>query len=134
MTSLANDTLITLKSNHSVADTADRFEKLIAEKGLAFFTRIDHSANAANAELSLRPTQVILFGNPKAGTPLMNCAQTVAIDLPQKALFWEDENGDVWLSYNNPTYLKKRHQIEGCDPVIEKITTLLNALASSAAA
>jgi len=123
--------LITLKSNYSVAETADRFEAIVKEKGLSFFTRIDHSANATNAELELNPTQVILFGNPKAGTPLMKCAPSVAIDLPQKALFWADEGGDVWLSYNDPAYLRERHNIEGCDAVLDKITGLLNDLATS---
>lgn len=128
----ATNGLITVKSNYSVTDTADRFEASIKDKGLSFFTRIDHSANAENAELDLGPTQVILFGNPKAGTPLMKCAPTAAVDLPQKALFWADSNDDVWLSYNDPAYLKTRHNIEGCDPVLEKITGLLNKLATEA--
>lgn len=131
-TQSSNSGLITLKSNYSVAETADRFEATVKEKGLSFFIRIDHSANALKAELELDPTQIILFGNPKAGTPLMKCAPTVAIDLPQKALFWADDNGDVWLSYNNPAYIKERHNIEGCDPVLEKITGLLNTLAVAA--
>jgi len=124
--------LITLKSNYNVAETADRFEAAVKEKGLAFFTRIDHSSNANKAELELNPTQVILFGNPKAGTPLMRCAPTTAIDLPQKALFWADDSGDVWVSYNDPAYLKARHNISGCDPILEKITGLLNSLATAA--
>lgn len=126
--------LVTVKSNHSVAATADRFAALVKEKGLNLFARIDHTANAAKAELELKPTQVILFGNPKAGTPLMNCAPTVAIDLPQKALFWEDNNGDTWLGYNDPSYLKARHDIVDCDPVLEKISGLLNSLATAATA
>ena len=128
-TSSADDNFISVKSSHSVAATADRFAKLIEEKNLSLFTRIDHADNAGKVALTLRPTQLILFGNPKAGTPLMNCAQSVAIDLPQKALFWEDENGDVWLSYNNPAYLKQRHNIQGCDAVLEKISGLLKTLA-----
>lgn len=129
VTSSANDNLISVKSSHSVSATADRFAKLIEEKNLTLFTRIDHENNADKVQLTLRPTMVILFGNPRAGTPLMNCAQSVAIDLPQKALFWEDENGDVWLSYNDPEYLKQRHNIQGCDPVLEKISGLLETLA-----
>jgi len=95
--------------------------------------RINHTQNAENADLTLRPTQVILFGNPVAGTALMNCGQTIAIDLPQKALFWQDENGKSWVSYNDPTYLQERHDLNGCAPVIEKVSNLLNGLATAAA-
>jgi len=133
MPSYSQTGLVTIKSQHSVEVTADRFENLVKDKGLKFFTRINHAQNAANNDLNLRPTEVILFGNPLAGTPLMNCAQTVAIDLPQKALFWQDENDDVWVSYNDPAYLKERHNIQGCDPVLEKITGLLANLANGAA-
>jgi len=133
MTSSAENGLITLESAHSVEQTADRFEQLINEKGLKFFMRIDHAKNAANADLSLRPTQVILFGNPVAGTALMNCQQTIAIDLPQKALFWEDEQGKSWVSYNDPYGLQKRHDMQGCEPVLEKVSNLLSNLANAAA-
>ena len=81
--------------------------------------------------MSLRPTEVVIFGNPKVGTPLMNCAQSVAIDLPQKALIWQDEAGEVWLAYNDPAYLAGRHKIEGCDEVLKKVS---GALANFAAA
>jgi len=133
MTTSAQNGLITIKSQHSVNETANRFEKLVNDKGLKFFMRIDHSLNAANAELSLRPTQVILFGNPLAGTALMNCGQTIAIDLPQKALFWEDEDGQTWVSYNDPYYLQKRHHLDGCDPVVGKVSNLLSGLATASA-
>jgi uncharacterized protein (DUF302 family) len=129
----AAEGVISVESKYSVNDTADRFENFIKAKGLKRLARIDHAKNAASAQLTLRPTQLILFGNPKIGTPLMNCAQTVAIDLPQKALFWEDESGKVWLSYNDPVYLKQRHEIKGCDPIIEKIRGVLGALARAAA-
>lgn len=132
MNATAENGLITLQSQHSVSTTADRFEQLINDKGLKFFMKVDHSQNAAKNDLSLRPTQVILFGNPLAGTPLMNCQQSIAIDLPQKALFWEDEQGQTWLTYNDPSYLKRRHSIEGCDAVLEKISTLLSTLAIAA--
>lgn len=133
MTTSANNGLITIQSQHSVNETADRFEKLVNDKGLKFFMRIDHTKNAENVDLALRPTQLILFGNPVAGTALMNCAQTVAIDLPQKALFWEDADGKSWLSYNDPTHIKEQHSIEGCDAVLEKVSGLLSALSNSAA-
>ena len=133
MTTSAQNGLINVESQHSVNETANRFEKLVNDKGLKFFMRIDHSENAANADLTLRPTQIILFGNPVAGTALMNCGQTAAIDLPQKALFWQDEEGKSWVTYNDPSYLKDRHLLEGCEPVIEKVANLLSSLASAAA-
>lgn len=134
MTTSAQNGLITIESQHSVHKTADRFEKLVNDKGLKFFMRINHTENAANADLSLRPTQVILFGNPVAGTALMNCGQSIAIDLPQKALFWEDEAGKSWVSYNDPYHLQKRHSLsEGCEPVLEKVSGLLSGLATTAA-
>ena len=133
MTSNAQNGLISIKSQHSVTQTADRFEQLINDKGLTFFARINHTENAKSAKLELRPTQVILFGNPVAGTALMNCGQTIAIDLPQKALFWEDNEGTSWVSYNDPHYLKDRHSLQGCEPVIEKVSGLLSAVAISAA-
>ena len=113
--------LVTMQSNHSVQDTADKLATIIESKGMKVFARVDHQKNAQGAGLTLRPTQVIMFGNPKAGTPLMNCEQSVAIDLPQKILISEDADNNVWLSYNNPEYLKDRHNIEGCDTVIGNI-------------
>ena len=133
-TTFANDTIVAVKSPYSVEQTSDRLEAIIKEKGLNFFARINHAANAEKVELELRPTELLLFGNPAAGTPIMNCAQTAAIDLPQKALIWEDENQQVWLGYNPPSYLQKRHDIEGCEPVLEKVTGLLANLAAAATA
>lgn len=133
MTTIAQNGLITIQSQHTVDVTADRFEQLVKDKGLTFFLRIDHAMNAKNAELTLRPTQVILFGNPVAGTALMNCEQSIAIDLPQKALFWQDENGKSWVSYNDPYHLRDQHNMKGCEPVLEKISGLLSALTSKAA-
>lgn len=132
MPSFAHDHLITTESNFSVAETADRLESLIKDKGLTFFARIDHAANAKSADLALNPTQLILFGNPKVGTLLMQCEATTAIDLPQKALIWQDDAAKVWLAYNNPEHLKARHSVQGCDAVIEKISGLLSGLARAA--
>jgi len=134
MTASAQNGLITIESQHSANETANRFEQLINDKGLKFFMRIKHEENASNVDLSLRPTQVILFGNPIAGTALMNCAQTVGIDLPQKALFWEDAEGKSWISYNDPYAMKEQHNMQGCDPVLDKVSGLLSALSKSAAA
>lgn len=128
----ANDNLISVKSNHTVEQTADRFETIIKEKGLTFFTRIDHAKNASGVGLELKPTQLILFGNPNVGTKLMQCAPTTAIDLPQKALFWEDHESVVWMSYTKPSSMKSEHSVEGCDQIFEKVTGLLANLAEAA--
>ena len=123
---------ISIESQFSVEKTADRFESILKSKGLSIFARINHQKNAQSVGLELRPTELIIFGNPKIGTPLMQCAQLVAIDLPQKMLISEDQNGLVWLSYNNPEYLKVRHSIQGCDKVIEKIKQALKMLSKAA--
>ncbi|WP_215408093.1 DUF302 domain-containing protein [Vibrio gigantis] len=127
----ASDGLIKYQSNYSVKETADRFEEIAKSKGLTLFVRIDHQKNASNVDLELRPTEVIIFGNPKVGTPLMQCAQEVAIDLPQKVLVSEDANKKVWLSYNDPNYLLNRHAINGCDEVIKKISGVLSKLSEA---
>lgn len=120
--------LITMQSSHSLQDTADKLVEVIESKGMKVFAKVDHQKNASEANLSLRPTQVIMFGNPKAGTPLMNCEQTVAIDLPQKILISEDTQQKVWLSYNDPFYLKERHNIQGCDTNIDNISKVLSTI------
>ena len=98
------------------------------------FGRINHAAGAEKAGLTLAPTELVIFGNPKVGTPLMNCERTIAIDLPQKALIWEDEGGDVWLAYNDPAELAKRHDLKGCEAVIEKVAGALANFAKAATA
>ncbi|PKG37764.1 DUF302 domain-containing protein [Psychromonas sp. Urea-02u-13] len=128
----AQQSLITLESHYSAKETADRFASIIKSKGLTLFARIDHQKNADSVNLQLRPTEVIIFGNPKVGTPLMQCAQNAAIDLPQKVLITEDADNKVWLSYNNPEYIKVRHDIKGCDKVITKISAVLNKLSVAA--
>lgn len=128
----AESGLVTVKSNHTVAKTADRLENILKEKGMNVFARVNHAEGAKKAGMELRPTELVIFGNPKVGTPLMKCAQSIAIDLPQKALIWEDESGAVWLAYNNPAYLKKRHSVEGCDAVFDKITGALGNFAKAA--
>lgn len=125
--------LITVKSRHTVTMTADKLENILAEKGMTLFARINHSAGAQKVGVELRPTELLIFGNPKVGSPIMACAQSVAIDLPQKMLIWEDANGDTWLGYNDPAYLKSRHSIEGCDGVLKKVTGALKAFSSAAA-
>ncbi|OEA17214.1 hypothetical protein BBM55_12320 [Vibrio parahaemolyticus] len=103
------------------------------EKGLNVFARINHQENAAKVDMTLRPTEVIVFGNPKVGTPLMLCTQEVALDLPQKVLVYEDAEGKTWLAYNDPMHLKQHHHIEGCDEVLSKISGVLGSLTSAAA-
>lgn len=105
----ADNVLATVPSSYSVTETINRLELLVTEKGITVFARIDHQAAAAKAGLVMKASQLLIFGNPKAGTPLMNAAPTTAIDLPLKALAWEDAEGKVWLSYNRPEFLKQRH-------------------------
>ncbi len=102
--------LESLPSKYSVDKTVERLQSILKEKGVAIFAVIDHSGEAAKVGMEMHPTKLLVFGNPKAGTPLMIAAPTVAIDLPLKALIWEDSDGDVWISYNSPEYLQQRHQ------------------------
>jgi uncharacterized protein (DUF302 family) len=108
----AQNGLVQLKSAFLVKETLDRLTRLVESKGLTVFCRIDHAANAVSAGLQLRPTEVIVFGNAKGGTPLMQATQTIGIDLPLKALAWEDAAGQTWLTYNDPVWLNARHGIE----------------------
>lgn len=128
----ADNGLVRVKSAHDVKATADKLETVLKSKGMNVFGRVNHAAGAEKAGLSLRPTEVVIFGNPKVGTPLMNCAQSVAIDLPQKALVWQDEAGQVWLAYNDPAHLASRHNIEGCDEVLKKVSGALAKFAAAA--
>ena len=132
MHTLAADGLVAVKSSHDVKATADKLESVLKEKGMTVMARVNHQQGAEKAGLELRPTEVVIFGNPKVGTPLMQCAQSVAIDLPQKALIREDASGEVWLGYNNPEYLKNRHGIEGCDEVLDKVSGALGNFARAA--
>lgn len=127
----AADGLITVKSQRSAPETMDRLEEIVKERGLKVFARIDHAAGAASVGKELRPTEVIIFGNPQGGTPLMECAQSAGIDLPLKALVWEDESGQVWLGYNDPVYLGKRHGVGQC-PVVENLGKALAGIAEAA--
>jgi len=128
----ANNGLVSVKSAHDVKTTADRFEAVLKKKGMTVFTRIDHAKAAKSVGIDLRPTELVIFGNPKIGSKLMQCAQTIAIDLPQKALIWQDGGGQVWLSYNEPTELAKRHRLTGCEKVIQKVTGALGKFAGAA--
>ena len=119
--------IIKINSKHTVAETIDKLEAVLNKKGMTIFKRVNHAAGAEKAGLKLRPTELLIFGNPKVGTPLMLCSQTAALDLPKKALVYKDESGQVWLVYNDPAYMAKRHNIQGCDAAVQKVT---NALAN----
>jgi uncharacterized protein (DUF302 family) len=125
---------VTLPSAHGAAATLDRLEKLLRAKGIHVFARIDHAAGARQVGLPLRATEVLLFGNPLAGTPLMQSRQTVGIDLPLKALAWEDEAGRAWLTYNEPEYLARRHGIVDRQDAVRAMTAGLQALARATTA
>jgi len=124
--------LISVPSAHDVPTTTDKLVTAVEEKGLTVFARIDHAAGAEKAGMVLPPTELVIFGAPKVGTALMQCGHTVAIDLPLKALVWEDDTGVVRLSYNSPAWLAERHDLSGCDMVLQKVEGALNALAQSA--
>src|SRR2546428_11653067 len=124
----ADNGLVHVPSKYTVPETLPRLESVVTSHGLTVFARIDFSGDAAKVGLQMRPTQLLIFGNPKAGTPLMIAAPSIAIDLPLKALAWQDATGRVWLSHNTPEYLKDRHglpdelvkNISGIGGLIEK--------------
>ena len=130
----ADNGLITVKSPYTVDETLDRFEAAVTKKGMTIFTRIDHAAGAAKLGKELRPTVLVIFGNPNIGTLLMQSEQTAAIDLPLKLLAWEDEGGQVWIAYNEPGYLVKRHAITNRDPVVEKMRKAMSDFTAAATA
>ena len=111
MSTGAQNGLIHLASKYSVDETLRRLEELLQQKGLTVFAKVDHSGEAAKVGLEMRPTRLLIFGSPKAGTPLMKASPSLAIDLPLKALFWQDADGKVWLTYNDPAYLMRRHNV-----------------------
>jgi uncharacterized protein (DUF302 family) len=130
---MAADGLITLRSSYGPKETMNRLETDVKGKGLTVFARIDHAAGAAQVGLPLPATELLIFGNAKGGTPLMQSVQTIGIDLPLKALVWQDASGITWLSYNDPSWLVKRHgaghDVEG---TVTALTGALNALAKAA--
>jgi uncharacterized protein (DUF302 family) len=126
--------LTTIKSSHAPRETMNRLETAVTAKGLTVFARIDHAEGALAAGLSLRPTEVLIFGNAKGGTPLMQAVQTIGIDLPLKALVWQDAAGDTWLSWNDPAWLAARHGVSGAEAVVGKLTAVLDDVAKTATA
>lgn len=126
MTVSAADGLVVKASAYSVSETLDRFASIIKKKGISVFIRINHAEGAKKAGLKMLPTEVLIFGNPKLGSPLMLSQRTAAIDLPLKAIAWQDAQGKVWLAYNSPDYIAKRHDIKDQPAVIKKMTGALN--------
>ncbi len=124
--------LITLPRAHGAKATADRLAAEVTAKGMTVFARIDHAAGANEVGMALRPTEVLIFGNARGGTPLMQAEQTIGIDLPLKALVWEDADGKVWLTYNDPGWIAQRHGAAGVAEVTSRLAAALDGLASAA--
>ena len=131
---VADGELVTLPSAHGVSETVERLKSLLAQKKIQLFAHIDHAGGAKQIGLSLRPTQVLIFGNPQAGTPLMQSQQTIGLDLPLRVLVWEDEAGNIWLTYRPPELLAQRHHVVGRDEAVKALDTGVQALARAATA
>jgi uncharacterized protein (DUF302 family) len=129
------DGLITIQSSHDPDETMTKFESALTAKGMSVFAKVDHAAGAASVGMELRPTLLIMFGNPKGGTPLMQVAQTSGIDLPLKALIWQDASGATWLSYNDPAWIATRHGLHpGAEAAVKAMSGALQAFAAIATA
>jgi uncharacterized protein (DUF302 family) len=126
--------LTTRASSHGPKETMDRLVAAVTARGMVVLARIDHAGAATKVGLTLRPTELLIFGNAKAGTPLMQMAQTMGIDLPLKALVWEDEASQTWLAYSDPTWLAARHgELTGVQQILGSMATMLAAVAEEAA-
>jgi uncharacterized protein (DUF302 family) len=128
-----DDDVIKKKSNHDVGTTLDRLEKIVSEKGITVMARVDHAKNAEAAGMELRPTQLLVFGNPKLGTALMQMNQQIGLDLPMKVLAWEDGDGQVWIAYVEPEELAERYGIDDDHEVVKKLEQALDAFTTAAA-
>ena len=131
--SMSDPGLVLTKSANSVAVTLDKLESIVKEKGFTVFARIDHAAGAAKVGQTLRPTQLLIFGNPKVGTALMSSSQSAGLDLPIRVAAWEDVQGQVWIGYTAPAALAERHGINDRGPVIDKMTGALGKFVGAAA-
>jgi uncharacterized protein (DUF302 family) len=125
--------LTSMRSRFGPKETMERLEGPIRAKEMNVFARVDHGAGAAEVGLNLRPTEVIIFDNARGGTPLMKSAQATGIDLPLKALVWQDAAGRTWISYNEPNWIAQRHAIANAEPVVAKMPDLLRAISATAA-
>jgi uncharacterized protein (DUF302 family) len=130
MTPNRDSGIVNRQSNHTVDETVQKLEGILQAKGVKLFALVDHSDEAEKAGLKMRPTKLLIFGNPKGGTPLMIASPSVAIDLPLKLLVWEDGEGKVWISYNNPAYLQARHgfprELVGNIAIVETLAAAAN--------
>jgi uncharacterized protein (DUF302 family) len=131
-TAMAQGGLVSIKSSHDAVTTAKRLESALQEKGVPVLARIDHAAGAREAGQTLKPTLLIIFGNPAMGTPLIQRSRSVGIDLPLKALIWEDSAGQVWFSYNAPEYLARRHGITEMGETVRQLEQALSNFALAA--
>jgi uncharacterized protein (DUF302 family) len=130
---MAAQGLVTIRSSHGPQDTMSRLEAAVMARGMTVFARIDHAAGAAAAGMPLPPTELLIFGNAKGGTPLMQSVQIIGIDLPLKALVWQDAANDTWLSYNDPAWLAQRHGLAGeAQAAVDGMTAALDAIATAA--
>jgi uncharacterized protein (DUF302 family) len=130
---MSEDGLVTIASNYSVEENLDRLEVDLKAKNITVFVRIDHAAGAASVAMPLRPTELLIFGNPKSGTPLMQSNQTIGIDLPLKVLAWQDAGGKVWLTYTDPRWLARRHRLgSATDASVAALATVLANLVKAA--
>ncbi|MFP4079413.1 MAG: DUF302 domain-containing protein [Ectothiorhodospira sp.] len=127
---IAADGMVVVESPYGPGETMNRLESVVEERGLKVFARIDHAAGASRVGKSLPPTEVLIFGNPQGGTPFMECAQSVGIDLPLKALVWEDASSQVWLGYNDPAFLARRHRVADC-AVVSDLRKALDGIAEA---
>ncbi len=132
MSMASDEGLVNKKSPFSVKVTLDRLENVLRKKGITIVTRWNHQAGAKKANISLRPTELLIFGNPKLGSHFFTSNQSAGIDLPMKALAWKDKKGQVWLTYNDPTYIAKRHGIDNRPAIVKKMTGALNKLTNVA--
>ena len=130
MSTTADNGIVNLPSNHSVDETVESLKEILEAKGVNLFALVDHSGEAEKVGLQMRPTKLLIFGSPKAGTPLMQAAPSIAIDLPLKILIWEDAQGKVWVSYNSPAYLQQRHNLA---PELLKNLAVVETLATKIA-
>ena len=124
--------LVVLACPRPPREAMDRLAASVVRHGMTVFARIDHAAGAKDIGMALPPTEILIFGNPKGGTPLMQAAQTLGIDLPLKALVWQDEAGKIWIGYNDPKWLARRHGVEGHDQQLDAMTSALAAMAKDA--
>ena len=128
------DGLVSIRSQNGPQETMDRLDAAVKARGMTVYARIDHAAGAAEVGLPLRPTDLLIFGNARAGTPLMESIPTIGIDLPLKALVWQDIAGNTWVSYNDPAWLARRHRLEpGSDGTTAAMSAMLDAIAKTAA-